>query len=171
MAVKNNQKGQALFELIIFLPLFLYMVKVLFDYGDAINNSINQLKVVRGYYFYTISNDSNAPNRLFSKTFYDRGISGNQALLSLDAYSWSLQSTVGDVRPIGSCVKVSGFLGGENNTDECASPNVVEEKTQFIRAYSAFGVCTGTWINVGSGSPLYALNWVAAASAPCIISN
>src|SRR5690606_9714520 len=160
-----------LFELIIFLPIFLYMIKILFDYGDAINHAINQNKVIRSYYFYTVSNDSNLPNRLFSEDYKNRGIVGDNAVFSLDAYSWSSEKTQGNVKPVGSCVKVAGFLGGEISGDECAAPSVADQKTQFIRAYSAFGVCTGSWRNVGTGSPLYSLSWLMAASAPCLIST
>ena len=173
MAVKKNknQKGQALFELIIFIPIFLYMIKILFDYGDAINHSINQNKVVRSYYFYTVSNDSNLPNRLFSEDYKRVGIVGPDAVFSLDAYSWSAEKTQGNVKPVGSCVKLPGFLGGEISGDECEAPSVTDEKTQFIRSYTSFGVCSGSWRNVGSSSPLYSLSWLYAASAPCLITT
>lgn len=172
MAAKflKSQKGQSVFELIIFMPLFLYMTKVLFDYGDAINHSINQNKVVRGYYYYTISNDSNAPNWSFSEDYYLRGnIIGPNAAIGLDSYAWSLDSTAGDLRPKGSCVPVPGFLGNDLASDECRAPNIVDGKTRFIRSYSAFGVCTGSWINVGAPNSrvMYSLSWTRAASVRC----
>src|SRR5690606_23147432 len=125
------QKGQAIFELIVFLPLFLYMTKIMFDYGDAINHSINQNKVVRGYYFYTISNDSNAPNLAFSKDFYTRGrIQGPDAVIGSDSYAWSSESTRDGRKPNGSCVKVPGFLGNELPSDECLTPSIEEQKSR-----------------------------------------
>lgn len=144
------------------------MVKVLFDYGDSINNSINQLKAVRGYYFYTIANDSNTPNRIFSKDYYDKGIVGQSAFIGLDAYAWSAEKTTNDQKPKGSCVKVPGFLGNEVSGDECFDPVIDDNKTQFIRSFSGFGVCTGSWNNISAADPLYALSWTSAASIPCV---
>lgn len=172
MVVKNlkDHKGQAIFELIVFLPLFLYMTKVMFDYGDAINHSINQNKAVRGYYFYTISNDSNAPNFEFSKDFYTRGgMVGANAVIGQDSYAWSVESTAGGRRPKGSCVQVPSFLGNDLASDECLAPAVEDGKTRFIRAYSSFGICTGSWTNIDSptSGALYTLRWTSAASVPC----
>ena len=169
--ILQKQKGQAIFELIVFLPLFLYMTKVMFDYGDAINHSINQNKVVRGYYFYTISNDSNAPNLAFSNDFYnDGGLIGPDAVIGQDSYAWSVESTLGGQKPKGSCVKVPGFMSSSPADSECLeSTEIVDKKTSFIRSYSAFGVCTGSWTNIGAPSSpnLYTLRWTSAASVPC----
>ncbi len=166
MAVKKNknEKGQAIFELIIFLPIFLFLIKSLFDYGDAINLGINQLKVVRGYYFYSVSHDTMVPNAKFLEDFKNNGVNH----VSLDAFSWSLDTIAeSGGSPVGACVKVYGFLGNEIE-EECREANPVDRKTQFIRIYSSFGVCTGTWskAEAASANP-YVLNWPESVSRQC----
>ncbi len=160
---KINQKGQALFEFIIFLPIFLYMIKILFDYGDAINHSINQLKVVRGYYSYSNAGDSNLPNLAFANDFKGRGV----AQIGSDAFAWSATKTTGSILPTGSCVKVMGFLGNGIQGETCEAPQVDNLKTQFIRAYSAYGVCTGTWSQSENTPGIYFLDWNNAATNSC----
>ncbi len=166
MAVKQNknEKGQAIFELIIFLPIFLFLIKSLFDYGDAINLSINQLKVVRGYYFYSVSHDTMLPSAKFLEDFKNNGVNH----VSLDAFSWSLDTIAeSGGSPVGACVKVYGFLGNEIE-EECREANPVDRKTQFIRIYSSFGVCSGTWskAEAASANP-YVLNWQESVSRQC----
>lgn len=167
MAAKylKEQNGQAIFELIIFLPLFLFLIKTLFDYGDSINHSINQMKVVRGYYFYTVSNDSMLPNLAIMKELKDKG---QLSLVSLDTISWSTESISGsNTQPYGSCVKVPGFLGNEI-AEECNEPAPQDRKTQFIRVYTSFGVCTGSWLDADQNTNVdYSLSWPAAALGQC----
>lgn len=158
------QRGQALFELIVFLPVFLYMIKIVFDYGDALNNSINQIKVVRSYYHFTNANDSNLPNLKFSQDFVGKGI---QSYIGSDAYSWSNEKTSSGVAAMGSCVKVFSFLGSGITGDSCEAPQVEEAKTQFIRMYSAYGVCTGTWAVAQNPPTLFFLDWKQASSTGC----
>tara|TARA_R110002049_G_scaffold49511_5_gene141615 strand:+ start:2764 stop:3255 length:492 start_codon:yes stop_codon:yes gene_type:complete len=157
--VAKNQKGQAIFELIIFMPLFLFLIKTLFDYGDAINHSINQNKAVRGYYFYVAANDSYLPNIAFMDDF--SAINS----ISLDTFSWStIRVPDENPKPRGSCVKVPGFLGNGIN-EECNDPAPDDNKTQFIRVYTSFGVCTGSFLQTNAGE--FNLSWENAAAALC----
>ncbi len=49
--ILKNQKGQAIFELIIFLPFLIFLYTIYSTTGNAINGSINQQKAVRGYFY------------------------------------------------------------------------------------------------------------------------
>ncbi len=160
----KKQKGQAIFELIIFLPIFLFLMKTLFDYGDAINHSINQNKAVRSYYFYTAANDSNLPNLAYLGEFQSKSVK----TISLDTFSWSTQTVPDESAfPMGSCVKVPGFLGNDL-PGECDAPQPDDMKSQFIRVYTSFGVCTGSWASAEDNSAVsYALDWPRAADALC----
>src|SRR5665648_323680 len=57
----NCQKGQALIELIVFLPLMITLYSVIGGFANAINGSINQQKVSRSYFYYRIQNNSTIP--------------------------------------------------------------------------------------------------------------
>ena len=58
---KNNQTGQALIELIIFLPLMFMFYSMISGFANAINASINQQKVARAYFYYKVQNNSTIP--------------------------------------------------------------------------------------------------------------
>src|SRR5438874_2506988 len=54
----TDQKGQAIFELILFLPFLLFLYTIYYTAGNAINGSINQQKAVRGYFYNLMKNNS-----------------------------------------------------------------------------------------------------------------
>ncbi len=136
-------------------------MKTLFDYGDAINHSINQNKAVRGYYFFVSQNDSFAPNLTFLPFFSSKSINS----LSLDTFNWStIRVPDESSQARGSCVKVPGFLGNGIN-EECDAPAPEGNKSQFIRVYTSFGTCTGTFALQPGGE--YRLSWETAAQALC----
>src|SRR5690606_15248645 len=57
----RNDKGQALIELIIFLPLMITLYSVIGGFASSINGSINQQKITRAYFYYRIQNNSTNP--------------------------------------------------------------------------------------------------------------
>src|SRR6476661_10177366 len=58
----KNEKGQALIELIVFLPLMITLYSVIGGLASSINGSINQQKVTRAYFYYRIQNNSTIPS-------------------------------------------------------------------------------------------------------------
>ena len=51
-----DNKGQAVFETMMFLPVLLFFVVYMTRTGNAINASINQQKATRGYTYYLLKN-------------------------------------------------------------------------------------------------------------------
>ena len=58
---RSHQKGQALIELIIFLPLMFMFYSMISGFANAINGSINQQKIARSYFYYRLQNNSTIP--------------------------------------------------------------------------------------------------------------
>ena len=58
-----NEKGQAIFEFIVFVPFYVYLLTVLISFGNSLNASINQNKIIRGYYYRVAAGDSRLPYR------------------------------------------------------------------------------------------------------------
>ncbi|MEK6626332.1 MAG: hypothetical protein AABY86_15285, partial [Bdellovibrionota bacterium] len=53
-----NTRGQALFEFIIFAPLFLGLMSLMISISASINGGINQQKALRGYYYNVLKGNS-----------------------------------------------------------------------------------------------------------------
>lgn len=147
-----NEKGQAIFELVIFMPFLIYMFTVIVTVGNSINASINQQKVTRGYSFYLIKGNSTIPTMDdLIGTFQAGAIEKGSAVV----VGWKEDDMNGEV-PKAPCFKFSSFLGN-TPTDTCEEPQIVDKKSAFIRVYTVFGLCGATYGSDGSGfyKPLY----------------
>ena len=71
--ILENSEGQAIFELILFMPFLVYFVTLLFTAGNSINGSINQQKAVRGYFYHLLKGNSNLPVKLDLDAFKSAG--------------------------------------------------------------------------------------------------
>ena len=57
MAAKNNE-GQAILEVVFFIPFFIFVILLIVTVGNSINGSINQQKSTRRYLFNLIKGNS-----------------------------------------------------------------------------------------------------------------
>jgi hypothetical protein len=135
MAVKKNQqKGQALVELIIFLPLMFSLYGIISGFANAINGSINQQKITRGYFYFRIQNNSMVP-----KTRPDIALSWSKFGMHFIGWADFLQ---GD-DPVHPCYEITIPLNADS-TDACDQP-YTNTSTQFIRVGTVYGVCGATF--------------------------
>lgn len=134
--MKNkNEKGQALIELIIFLPLMFMLYSVISGYANAINGSINQQKVTRSYFYYRIQNNSTIP-----KPDPDGGYR-SWSRFGMFFIGW--KDYFQGRTPVYPCYKVSIPLAS-------AGSDVCQEKyttptTQFIRVGTVYGLCGASY--------------------------
>ena len=70
----EKEKGQAIFELLIFLPLLIFLFIVMVTIGNSINVSINQQKVTRRYFYYLLKGNSTAPTQEDLETWRNAGL-------------------------------------------------------------------------------------------------
>lgn len=130
----RNQKGQALIELIIFLPLMFLVYSLVAGFASAINGSINQQKITRAYFYYRIQNNSTIP-------IPERDMSVSKT--GMFFIGWREKFAQGD-NPVMTCYKISLPLG---QTDDKSCDEAYEENsTQFIRIGTVYGVCGGTYV-------------------------
>jgi len=141
---KIGEEGQALFEMVIFLPFLIYLFSVMVNVTNSINASINQQKAVRGYMFSVIKGNSMAPTMEDLSDTYDRGSIELGSALSI---GWQ-EKRDGD-SPLGPCFKFASFLGSA--TDEtCDDPSSAEgSKSMFIRVFTFYGLCGATYRRTG----------------------
>jgi hypothetical protein len=134
----QNQSGQALFELIIFIPFLIFLYTIYSTTGDAISGSINQQKAVRGYFYSLIMGNSylNTPLDLAefaSKTSVTR--------VGFSALGWREKGNADGTNAFAPCFKFSSLLKNNAN-EECDSKEREEEgKSRYIRVFTYYGVC------------------------------
>ncbi|MBT3981308.1 MAG: hypothetical protein HOE90_08135 [Bacteriovoracaceae bacterium] len=138
-----NERGQAVFEFIFFLPFFIHLFVALLSITESINGSINQQKAVRGYYFARIKGSSTIPRPHILAEL------NSVTRIGMSYIGWNIKN-VGD-SPYAPCYGVPSF-GNQLDNEGCDDKyNVTEETTQFIRVKTAFGVCGKTYDNRSNG--------------------
>lgn len=137
-----DQKGQALVEFLLFLPFMLMMYSVTLSIGNAINASINQQKITRGFFFYRIQNNSTIP-----KPNRNLNVHANWQMFGMEITGW-MQRLLGD-QPVASCYRFRVPLG-DTEEDECEN-SYTGTSTQFIRVGTVFGICGSTYVNSNDG--------------------
>ena len=137
----NNEDGQAIFEVLIFLPLLIFLYTILYNVGNSINVSINQQKVTRRYFYYLIKGNSFLPSQDDLQAFR----AGYQRVgMSVIGYKDKSEGGAGNGVPIAPCFKFNSFLTG--TTDEtCDEAKSGERLTSFIRVFTAYGICGETY--------------------------
>ena len=146
---KGWDKGQALFEFIIFLPFLLFVLTTMFAVGNAINGSINQQKAVRRYFFYIYKGNSTIP------TAENLDFLASSGLQKVGAVSvgWKEKTLEqGETgKAIATCYPFS-TLFGKSDDDDCENPSIEEGRSGFIRIYTQFGLCGETYSTFGNNT-------------------
>jgi hypothetical protein len=143
-----NEKGQAVVEFILFLPFLLVMYALTVSIGNAINGSINQQKLVRGYLYAKILNNSTIPKPESNDTAYR-----NWRQFGMYFIGYNLRRD-GNV-PVAACYRLKSPLPSDEDECERYSGN----STQWIRVQTVYGICGATYVNAGGE-----INWALASS-------
>lgn len=140
--LKKKEDGQALFEMMAFMPILILLYTIIFNVGNSINVAINQQKVVRRYFYYLVKGNSYLPTQTelmeYTSGFTQLGIS-----------MVGFAETFDGQKPIGSCFKFNSFAAGD--TDEtCQEPDDTDGETSYVRVFSAYGVCGEPYFRAGN---------------------
>ena len=129
-----DKKGQAIFEFLVFIPFIVIMLQVFINVGGAINGSINQQKVLRGYFYYTLKGNPFYPH------LDDLNRSaGSFQTMSFLAMGWANELEGGQF-PVAPCYILESFFG--DPIDSCKNLEKRDESlSQFIRVYTMYGLC------------------------------
>jgi hypothetical protein len=139
MLMKNNlssQRGQALIELIIFLPLIVTLYSVISGFANSINGSINQQKIARSYYYYRIQNSSTTPSPLSVPNFE------SWSYFSVFFIGWR-DYVKGEGSPVMPCYKVS-IPFKDSPKDKCEDA-YNSEKSLWVKVGTVYGTCGATF--------------------------
>jgi hypothetical protein len=133
----QQEKGQSLIEFVLFLPFMLMIYSVIINVSGAINASLNQQKVTRSYFYYTLQNNSMFPGP--SREGGDP--TQNWQYFGMRILGWSTQLI--DSKPVAPCFKFNIALG-ESSGDACEDP-YSGKSTQYIRVGTVYGACGATF--------------------------
>lgn len=147
---KNNQNGQALLELIIFLPLMFMFYSMIAGFANAINGSINQQKVTRAYFYYRVQNNSTIPK---PSTLNPSWKQFGMFFIGWKDYFDGSGTNAESGKPVAPCYRVTVPLG-TSSSDGCMG-DYTTPSTMFIRVQTVYGVCGGTYAVTSDGvSPI-----------------
>jgi hypothetical protein len=132
----KNQKGQALIELIIFLPLLVTLYSVIGGFASAINGSINQQKITRSYFYYRAQNNSTIPS--------PRSTRSKWKTFGMFFIGWRDQFKGGEI-PVMPCFKIT-IPFKEDPGDKCEDA-YNDTKTLWVRVGTVYGLCGATYLN------------------------
>ena len=142
MNMSEGQKGQALIELIIFLPLMITLYSVIGGFAGAINGSINQQKATRSYFYYRVQHNSAIPGLKYGPD------SLNWRKFGMFYVGWKQKFAGDSLNPVMPCFRVSiPFKGAE--TEKCDEP-YTNDKTLWVRVGTVYGVCGATYVTNGN---------------------
>ena len=137
---RNDENGQAIFELLIFMPFLLLLTTVLLTMGESIFGSINQQKSVRGYFFYLVAHNS------FIPPHDDLNALQGVKETGMYAFGWKENFKGGRI-PLSPCYRILSLANGGNNPKEnCSDQLTVENPTSnYIKVATVFGVCSASY--------------------------
>lgn len=143
MLMKKHEEGQALLELIVFLPLMFTIYAVITGFANAIFGSINQQKAARAYFYYRVQNNSTIPRRP------DPSVTWNK--YGTFFIGWR-EKTI-DRFPVAPCYRISIPVSdpADTNCDEAYSGDPGSSpSTQFMRVGTIYGMCGATYHKVNN---------------------
>lgn len=149
--ILNDEKGQGVFEVMVFLPIMLYLLSILLNVGNSINASINQQKASRGYLFYLLKGNSQGTRKSDLDYFSSNG--GGINLVSPFIVGWRLESGDGGKESFGAYYQLPSVpLGGKNTPkDDCMDKFDGSESSTCIKIFTLYGVCGDTYALEGDG--------------------
>lgn len=135
---QNNEKGQALLELIIFLPLMFTVYAIVTGFANAIFGSINQQKATRAYFYYRVQNNSTIPRRPPDGVSWTR----------YGSFFVGWRDRIENDLPVAPCYRISIPLknaDSDNCEGEYTAPPSGRASTQFMRVGTVYGFCGATY--------------------------
>lgn len=133
-----DQKGQAFFEMIMFVPFMIFLFSLIVTFGNSVNGAINQNKITRGFFFATTRNNSYGMNSNDLTLLKDRGVSITG--LHVIGYRGKKEGEVS----YGACYRINRFFGGKKE-EECTDAINGANESSYVRLFTFYGVCAQAW--------------------------
>lgn len=138
----KNDRGQALIELIIFLPLMITLYSVIGGFASSINGSINQQKITRAYFYYRIQHNSTIPGPKSSPSVLSWRQFGMFYIGWKDYFQGGAEEGGNPVMP---CYKIS--IPFKDLPEDKCEEQYTKDRTLWVRVGTVYGVCGATFVN------------------------
>lgn len=135
-SILKSESGQAMFELIIVIPIFIVLYTVLVIFGGAVNAGINQQKAARAHFFNKeVMGNSFAPSvtKIVAQVNYERS-----GLLSI---IWA-EKVPADV-PFAPCFPLLKIITEEG--ESCDDALEGDLASAFVKVFTAYGACSANY--------------------------
>lgn len=164
----SNEKGQALFEMILFIPFILFLYTIYYTAGNAINGSIVQQKAVRGYFYISLKGNSYIVNRVDLLHLKDQGMKR----IGFNAFGWTdHMGGSGGKESFGTCFKFSSLLKNGSNEECDSNARDSEGSSRYVRLFTFYGVC-GPNYTINTQDQLYVNPGLQAfGRESCVVSS
>lgn len=139
-----NNKGQAVFEFLVFMPFLVILYSIIYNVGNSINASINQQKATRSYYYGITKGNS----FIFSSADIKEYVDGGMRTIGLSSVAWRQRSEGNGEQSYAPCYTFNGLIKSGVN-DEC-DKRESEEVSRHIRVFTAYGICGPSFLNTGN---------------------
>lgn len=140
----NSEKGQALFEFIVFIPFMLLFYTIIIHVAGAINGSINQQKAVRGVFLGRLKGNPTVPVARIAQR-----IAATEDVTTFGMYNFIYSertiNTGGQRQPQATCYKIPSI--GSAEPEDCLNEQYPssDDSSPFVSVKTAFGVCGMTY--------------------------
>jgi hypothetical protein len=134
----SNQKGQAIFEMILFIPFIMFLYTIYYTAGNAISGSITQQTSVRGYFYISMKGNS------FVNTSPELQILKSKGMktIGFNSFGWADHlGSNGGSESYGTCYSFSSLLRN-GSSDTCdGAEREKPGSSPFVRVFTFYGVC------------------------------
>lgn len=139
----SNENGQAIFEMILFIPFLLFLYTIYYTAGNSLSSSITQQKAVRGYFYISLKNNSYVNNYSELKDFKEKGLKK----IGFSALGWADHlGGSGGRESFGTCFKFSSLLNNGSNEECDSDQRDANGVSHFVRVFTYYGVCGPTYL-------------------------
>ncbi|EQC43484.1 hypothetical protein [Bacteriovorax sp. Seq25_V] len=150
--IKENEEGQAMFELVLFVPIMVYLGGLIMNFGNSINASINQQKATRGYSYYLLNGNSNG--------LADRELKQlpNLSIVSNNIIGWRFQEEGNGSISFGSFYRLPNVPFAGSDAEDCLE-KYSENQTSCIKIFTLYGVCGETYARMATDNSFFRVDY------------
>ena len=146
--ILKSKSGQALIEFMLFVPFMLTLYSAVLTLATSINGSINQQKVVRGYFYARVKHNSTVP--------VPQNIAALSGISQVGMVQLGWRERSDNDNALAPCYRIKTFLGNALD-EECEERS--GDSTFLIRVKTAYGICGTTFVvTPGGGGTRYSTN-------------
>lgn len=136
-----GERGQSIFEFIVYLPFLLVFFNIFVSVSGSINGSINQLKATRGYFFHLLKGNPNLPSK---NDLNELSVKSGINNVSMFPIGWREKES-GQNNSFLTCYKIRPFVARDLNESCDKSSGAGQQETFLVRVGTMYTVCSGNY--------------------------